>query len=461
MERRTVLLAGRNESLIARLTEILRSGVLALVQARDCESVLNALSHQPAPHLILIDTTLQGSADALGLARQILKERTSPPIILIAPNSSEELAIAALRVGVADYFRVPFGPDEIRASVFRLARVAPARGTSGASERDGAGEVKMIGESGAMRQVRGYLSKVASTDSNALITGETGTGKELAAATIHNLSTRRRRPFVHINCAAIPDTLLESELFGYERGAFTGASSFKEGTLKLADGGTVFFDEIGDMSPYAQAKMLRAIEAREVRRLGGKSAVALNIRIVAATNRDLSQLIAEGRFRSDLYFRLAVANVHLPPLRSRKEDLLELCHYYLHWMNERTGRDIEGFTQEAIASMLGYDWPGNVRELKNLIEAAFINNSTRLISLPDLPEHFRNRLTVATSAQGERERLLAALLATDWNKSQAAQKLQWSRVTLYRKMRKYRIESRSGAVSQVDSASPRYMYQRV
>lgn len=299
---------------------------------------------------------------------------------------------------------------------------------------------RMIGESTPMRQIKAYISKVAATDSHVLITGETGTGKEVVAELIHRNSRRATMPFVWINCAAIPDSLLESELFGYERGAFTGAHSRKEGQLKLADSGTVFLDEIGDMSPYAQAKILRAIESKAVYRLGGKHSVPLDVRVIAATNQNLERLIVEEKFRKDLYFRLNVARIHLPPLRERKEDILLFCTHYLRELNQRFRRQVQGFTEDAMASMVCYDWPGNIRELKNLLEATFVNASRQWISLADLPEAFRRQIPARRSLpQSERERLLSVLLSTNWNLSKAAQQLHWSRMTIYRKMTKYHI----------------------
>jgi DNA-binding NtrC family response regulator len=297
---------------------------------------------------------------------------------------------------------------------------------------------RMIGESPLMRKINVYISKVASTDSTVLITGESGTGKELVAELIHRNSPRQQKPFLRINCAAIPDSLLESELFGYERGAFTGAHAFKEGQLKLADRGTVFLDEIGDMSPYAQAKVLRAIENREVQRLGGKGSTPLDIRLLAATNQDLEQLIAEGKFRKDLYFRLSVARIQLPSLRDRKEDIPLLFDHYIAELNRRFGLKVEGFTEEALAYLLDYDWPGNVRELKNLLEATFVNLPSRRIGIMDLPEPFRERSRQADGPlPDERERVLSALVSTQWSRRKAAEQLHWSRMTLYRKMLKY------------------------
>lgn len=298
----------------------------------------------------------------------------------------------------------------------------------------------MIGNSLAIWKVKTYLRKVAMTDSHVLITGETGTGKELAAQYIHQQGTRRAKPLVSINCAALPDGLFESELFGYERGAFTGAISSYEGKLKLAHGGTVLFDEIGDMSPYAQAKILRVIETKEVYPLGGRRSVPLDIRIIAATNRDLERSMAKNEFRQDLYFRLNVARVHLPPLRERKEDIPLLIDHYSQEFSRRFGQQIEGFSEEAMELLLRYDWPGNIRELMNLIERIFIDPPREKIDVADLPESMRYPLPVRQeSAPAEREILLYTLSQTNWNKSKAAERLHWSRMTLYRKIAKYHI----------------------
>src|SRR5262247_1774119 len=249
----------------------------------------------------------------------------------------------------------------------------------------------LIGSSLAIWRVKTYLRKVAATDSHVLITGETGTGKELAAQYIHQHSRRRGNPLVTINCAALPDGLLESELFGYERGAFTGAHSSFPGKLKLADGGTVLFDEIGDMSPYAQAKILRVIETKEVYPLGGRRSVPLDIRIIAATNRDLERQTTRGELRQDLYFRLNVARVHLPPLSERKEDIPLLTDHFVQKFSAQFGRGIEGFSDEAMELLLRYDWPGNIRELMNLIERIFIDPPQEKITVADLPESMQHR----------------------------------------------------------------------
>jgi transcriptional regulator with PAS, ATPase and Fis domain len=298
----------------------------------------------------------------------------------------------------------------------------------------------MIGKSSPIREIKTYLHKIATTDSTALISGETGTGKGLAAELIHRNSSRYKKPFVSVNCAALPESLIESELFGHERGAFTGATTLQRGKFELASGGTVFLDEIGDMNLYAQTKILRTIEKKEVYRLGGKKNIPIDIRIIAATNQEPERLLENGEFRKDLYYRLNVARVHMPPLRDRKEDIPLLLNHYIQEMNRYFGRNIKGFTKDANNTLLYYNWPGNVRELKNVVEAAFINLPPENVDLVELPKSFLNRLKLSEhSSDSERDRMLAILFETNWNKSKAAQKLHWSRMTLYRKMAKYHI----------------------
>jgi transcriptional regulator with PAS, ATPase and Fis domain len=298
----------------------------------------------------------------------------------------------------------------------------------------------LLGDSVLMREIKTYIGKVAVTDSTVLITGETGTGKELVAELLHHKSPRQKKPLVCVNCAAIPDTLVESELFGYDRGAFTGAYTAKDGLLKAAAGGTIFFDEIGEMSPYAQAKVLRALECKEVYPVGGNRRVPLDIRILAATNQELEPTAEGATFRADLFFRLNVARIHLPPLRDRKDDLPLLCVHYLQEFNGRFRGAVEGLSEEVWEMFLRYAWPGNVRELKNVLEAAFINRPSRQITCLDLPASFRRRFDdIPNLLPDERERVLAALVATNGNKSKAAEKLRCSRMTLYRKMTKYQI----------------------
>jgi DNA-binding NtrC family response regulator len=376
------------------------------------------------------------------------------PIILVTSKSSEKLAIAALETGISYYLKAPTSLEELLDSInlclshFSLATFQTE--TSPPREIRLIGGSRMVGSSSAIQETKVYIKKIAPMDCAVLVTGETGTGKELVAELIHQNSGRNQKPFVCLNCASIPDTLLESELFGYERGAFTGAHYSRDGLLRLAEGGTVLFDEIGDMTPYTQAKILRAIETKEIYPLGGKKKIHLNIRIIAATNQDLEELMKEKRFRQDLFFRINVARINLPALRERKEDLPLLLQNFIKELNRKYGLKVEGFSDDCLATLLDYGWPGNIRELKNLLEATFVNLPSQYITFMDLPELFRKRLKdIECLPRDERTRLLSALFTTNWNKSKAAQDLHWSRKTLYRKMLKYNItKSRTGIRSE-------------
>lgn len=408
------------------------------------KSWMMRLLEERCPDLVILGPSQMGARNQLELAQEVRELRATVQILLIVSNSSEDLAIAALKAGINDYVKHPFLPEELASAIQRclVTNLEPIEFSAPPS--DGFPLEGIIGESSSMQAIRGRVVRVASSDSNVLITGETGTGKELLAEAVHENSARRHKPLVAINCAAIPDTLLESELFGYAKGAFTGADTNCEGKLKAADKGTIFLDEIGDMSSYGQAKILRMLESREIQRLGSNKAIPLDVRVIAATNQDLEQLSKENKFRKDLYFRLNVARLHLPPLRERKEDLLALIEHYIACFNRRFGRRVRGVTEEALECLLAYDWPGNVRELKNLLESVYAEGSSQEISLADLPLQFRLRCNELKALVGnERERLLWALSATNWNKSKAADRLQWSRMTLYRKMARYNI-SRAG-----------------
>lgn len=355
------------------------------------------------------------------------------PMLLAAWNGSEELAITALRNGLADYVKGADCWTELPRALLSLHSPHPEWSLDGCE--------LLVGQSGPMLAVKEYIQRVAKAASNVLITGETGTGKELVAKLIHRNSSRREKSLVCINCAAIPDTLLESELFGYERGAFTGANTTRDGSLKAADGGTAFLDEIGDMSPYAQAKILRVIETHEITRLGGVRAQPVDFRVVAATNRDLEALSQTGGFRRDLFFRLNVARIHLPALRERRDDVLPLAEHFRTEYNRTFGRNTVGFTPRSAQAIQQYDWPGNVRELKNIVEMAFIDVSAQS-QFVELPELFCSAVEGKDGApSGEAERILGALSTAHGNKSKAADMLSWSRMTLYRKMERYGIIS--------------------
>jgi len=299
----------------------------------------------------------------------------------------------------------------------------------------------MLGENAAIAHLRDYLPKLARSKATVLITGETGTGKERVAQAVHALGPRACGPFVALNCAALPDALVESELFGHARGAFTGAHAAHRGQLLEADGGTLFLDEIGEMPLPAQAKLLRVLETREVRAVGAARAAPVDIRVVAATNEPLEQAVAERRFRADLFYRINVARVDLPPLRERSEDVPLLFRAAIDELNERDGMAVQGPDAELLDCLLAYAWPGNVRELRNLAEAVFVDPPQGPICFSDLPAGFARLFEpLRRSASSERERLLEVLAATSWNKAEAARALNWSRMTLYRKLAHYALD---------------------
>ena len=325
----------------------------------------------------------------------------------------------------------------------------------------------LVGRSPDFLRAKEMIRRIARFDTTALITGETGTGKELAAQAIHRLSARRGRPFISVNCAALPEGLLESELFGFEKGAFTGALQRQQGKFRAAHEGTLFLDEIGDMTLSAQARILRVLESREVQPLGAQTSIPVDVRVVAATHHNLEQLIDQGRFRSDLFFRLSVLPIELPPLRERRDDIPELVNHFIRELNVRYNLDVEGIDDRAMELLCLHQWPGNIRQLRNAVEGAFVVCPSQLIrcedfrSLHGLSDSTDSDLAAVHpkaagfsyfSAPREADRLMDVLQATHWNKSQAAKRLHWSRMTLYRKIAKYGL-SQEGAIEEEDTVA--------
>ena len=397
---------------------------------------------QRKPDLVIIGASGPDPEDGLGLIDRIRHQNLTVPIILITRHGSEAMAIAAFRAGASDYFNMPFKLEDVISSIERhLSNHGSSPSQKPTSTVTHWEKNKtIVGNSARMWEIKHSLARVAATDSTVLITGETGTGKELAAEFIHRNSPRHRMPFVCINCGALPETLIESEMFGYERGAFTGAVTQNRGKFELAHRGTVFLDEIADMSPYAQAKLLRTIENKEIHRLGGNKFIPVDVRVVSATNQDLEELVGEGRFREDLYYRLNVVRMHLPPLRDRKEDIPALVAHGINMFNRRFNSNVQGLTDEATACLMRYDWPGNIRELMNVLEASFVNHPGRKIGFSELPKQLQQKLRGGQEVPNdERKTILSVLMETKWNKATAARKLNWSRMTLYRKIAKYNI----------------------
>ncbi len=441
MKTSEVLILGKDGVLGQNFRDYFDSNGYEISGTLDQSAAIQKLNTTP-PAIVIVTSVANDMQDGINSVKRLRQNNRRIPIIMISRYSSEDNAISAFRAGVNDYFKVPFRLEDVVHSVTRWLNGHSSL-SSPRSEKNDSGnllEQKIIGTSKPMQEIRAYLNKVAATDTTVLITGETGTGKELVAELIHHCSPKSDKPFVPINCAALPESLVESELFGYDRGAFTGAVAAKQGKFELAAGGSVFLDEIGDMSSFAQAKILRTIENKEVIRLGGKKDIPLEVRIIAATNQDPEELVAVGKFREDLYYRLNVVRLHLPPLRKRKEDIPCLAAYAITKLNQRYQRDISGLTEETLANLMRYDWPGNVRELINLFEAVYVNPLHKKIDFSNLPLQFRRTLRKSNSTtDNERGYIVSALISTHWKKAEAASKLNWSRMTLYRKIIKYKI----------------------
>ena len=440
MKTATFLVLQADKKLRSQIKTVLGANGYSTI-VRDTLDHLTEVISDDRPDLVLLSTNQPQLDAAFKLIRDLKRNTARAPVVLITRYTSEGLAVNAFRAGVDDYLTLPLSDKALMKSIVRVCGRCGLTNTADAAAMSRVvTDQSMIGESRAMRNVKTYIARVAATDSTVLITGETGTGKELAAELIHLQSKRGTRPLIRVNCSALPDSLVESELFGYDRGAFTGAVTTKKGKFEMAGGGSVFLDEIGDMNTYAQAKVLRSIENKEVCRLGGNSEIPVDVRVIAATNRNPEELVSGRKFREDLYYRLNVARLHLPPLREHKQDISLLVDFAIAHLNRRFGRKIQGLSEQAMAVLLQYDWPGNVRELINILEATYINLPREKIDYADLPQLFRKKLEGSLGLpQEERRHIVSALLETRWNKSSAAQKLKWSRMTLYRKITKYHI----------------------
>jgi DNA-binding NtrC family response regulator len=408
-----------------------------------------ALFDERGPALVITDLKMPGMSGFQVLAA--VKERSpETPVIVITAFGAVATAVEAMKLGAYDYITKPFNRDELRLTVKKALEM---RGLAEENRRlreeltERAEFRNIVGISPGMEEVFRVVRKVADTEATVLITGESGTGKELVARAIHSLSSRRAAPCVAINCAAIPRDLLESELFGHVKGAFTGAIRDKSGKFLLADGGTLFLDEVGELPVELQPKLLRALQERSVEPVGGGSPQKLDVRVVAATNADLEKEIAAGEFREDLYYRLAVIPIHLPPLRRRAEDIPLLVR---HFAAKHGGQSVT-FAPEVVEAFQRYPWPGNVRELENAVERLLIMRSGDLIEAIDLPEKLRGQGATAWGGvvnlppdgysleQLEREVVIQALEKNDWNQTAAARFLRIPRHTLIYRMEKYRI----------------------
>jgi two-component system response regulator HydG len=419
----------------------------------EAEDGLKALDkiHERPYDLVLMDVRMV-EMSGLEALPQIKRYNPAIPVIIMTAFSSVETAVEALKKGAYDYLTKPFDFDELRLALARAMDHSQLREENralreslGASFDTGS----IIGQSRPMVDLLETVAMVAPTEATVLITGESGTGKELIAGAIHANSPRQEEPFIKVNCAAITETLLESELFGHEKGAFTGADRRKEGRFRLAHRGSIFLDEVGEMSVAMQVKLLRVLQEKEIQRVGGEEVIKVDVRVMAATNRDLEAGIKEGRFREDLYYRLNVVTLAVPPLRQRQDDIALLSRHFLKTFAKKNRKPIKGFTPQAMDCMVRYGWPGNVRALMNAVERGVILCRGEYISEEDLPFSVKDAPIAASEVKApeqpadipldevEKTTILKTLKSAGGNKSETARRLGITRRTLYKKLKRY------------------------
>ena len=427
-----------------------RYAVLVADEAQKAGAILEA---QPVD-VLLTDLRMPGD-DGLKLLRRAGSLSNPPVSIMMTAYGSIENAVEAMKAGAYHYVTKPVNLDELELVIGRAlkSRQIEAENANLHEQLDQKfGLENLIGQSPAMLQMFDIIRQVAPTRASVLITGETGTGKELVAHAVHNLSPRKAGPFVAVHAAALPTTLLESELFGHEKGAFTGAVERRAGRFEMADGGTIFLDEVGELEPAMQVKLLRVLEERQFERVGGNKTLEVDVRLVAATNRDLKKMVTEGKFRDDLFYRLSVVTVNLPPLRERRDDVPLLVTAFNRQYSQENNTPVREITQEAVNLLMAYDWPGNVRELRNAVEQMVVLARGDRLTVRDIPATIRSgadltKISVVrpgvtmTVEEAERQLIIQALKETDGNRTKAADKIGMSRRTLHRKLKEYHLES--------------------
>ena len=454
-----ILVADDEANLRKVLAALLKREGYAVTTAADGIDALARLGEETFD-AVLTDLKMP-RLDGMGLLREVHARWPELPVIFITAHGTVDTAVEALKAGAFDFVTKPFDHDELTKVVTKAVKTralgqCETTAMSAVEPASDRGRFGLIGVSAPMNRVFEIVDKIAATPSTVLITGESGTGKELIAKALHEHSSRRERPFIKVNCAAIPSTLIESELFGYEKGAFTGAVTSKPGRFELAHAGTLFLDEIGEVSTEMQVKLLRAIQESEFERVGGVTTIRVDVRLITATNRDLVREVADGNFREDLFYRLNVVPIPLPPLRDRPNDVPLLVDHILVKYAQRLGRDVEAVDDAAMEVLLRYGWPGNIRELENVLERTLLFCDNRVIGVDDLPPEIRTRgasarpTSVRTPAAGatglkdavrlttqklERELIERALEQTSGNVTRAARRLEISRKSLQTKMK--------------------------
>jgi len=451
----TLLIVDDDAAHLSMLKTVLKSWHYGVATATDGAEAVAAIKDFPYD-LALMDVRM-ATMDGIEALKRIKAYNPAIPVLIMTAYSSVASAKEALKAGAYDYLTKPLDMDELRLTLERALdhvrlqtenralkeRVAPVFSLG-----------RIIGASSPMKALLDMIAMVAPTEATVLVTGESGTGKELVAKAVHSLSSRKDGPLVTVNCAALSESLLESELFGHEKGAFTGADRRRDGRFMTAHKGSIFLDEIGEIPLTVQAKLLRAIQEREIQRVGGDKPLHVDVRILAATNRELKSQVAAGSFREDLYYRLHVVNLVVPPLRERPQDIPLLAQHFLDRFAAKNRKNIKGFTPQAMDALLRHDWPGNVRELENAVERAVILGPGDYIGEEELPLHFPHAPACAPVSIGagaglegraldviEQEAILATLAGTQGNKSEAARQLGITRATLHKKLKKYGVET--------------------
>jgi len=452
---RTILIVDDEKDIRTALTGILEDEGYQVITASSGMEALETV-RQEMPDLVLLDIWMPG-IDGLETLERLKALFPQLTVIMISGHGTVETAVRATKLGAFDFIEKPLSLDKVLITIGNALRMNELSAENEELKKAVGNEYELIGNSSAMVALRDQIMRVASSNASVLINGENGTGKELVARSIHYYSPRKEKPFIAINCAAIPEELIENELFGHEKGAFTGALSQKKGKFDLADGGTLFLDEIGDMSLKTQAKVLRILQERCFERVGGTRVVPVDVRIIAATNKSLEEEIRCGRFREDLYYRLNVVPFTAPALRERKEDIQLLVAHFVTQFFHNEGRDPKMFLPETIALLSSYDWPGNVRELRNIIERILIMTPGKTITPADIPVMFSSNSQVSGGKVGsqfvyttlrearegfERDFIIQKLEENDWNISRTADIIELERSNLHRKIKAYGIDVR-------------------
>lgn len=446
----TVMVVDDEKNIREALIGVLKDEGHEVVSAGSGEEALKKLDAR-VPDAILLDIWLPGM-DGTEALKEIKARHPNVPVIMISGHANIETAVRTTKLGAYDFIEKPLSLEKVTLTVEHAIEKKRLIEENSNLRFKASAKYQIIGSSPAMQALKADILKAAPSNSWALITGENGTGKELVARNIHLLSHRSGKPFIEVNCAAIPEELIESELFGHEKGAFTSAVAQKKGKFDLADKGTIFLDEIGDMSLRTQAKILRVLQEKSFERVGGTELITVDARVIAATNKNLNEEVARGRFREDLFYRLNVIPFHVPPLRERREDIPLLIEHFLREFARETAREVLEVNKEAMEVLYGYDWPGNVRELKNLIERLVIMAPSHRITAEDIPAYirgagasqakdlFRSDLLKEARRDFEREFIIRKLKEFGGNIARTAEAIGIERSHLYRKIKSYGIE---------------------